>query len=286
LTRIPDGDFPDKDEFVRYVLAKLPQAQLAPCRDVVEVAFTYHAGRSWDSFIALRQIVKAELRNHEARTCAMVHRERAVATAYALVQWLRLIVCGGYAFREWDAGKSVFDENFVPQVISKLGQLLAALEILNYGASGLLLAYLGLSHIRTEIYDVLTADLRVTEAEISDPQPLASSMQLGPAEIDQLRYAHTFTSLAHVPLSVAVALHPASTRQRLQCFRRRPVVRPQRIMANARRCPQALGVRRALGVLQAHLRCSSGRHGRRLVCLSLSAFSWRLVVVFFSVFDY
>jgi hypothetical protein len=209
LTRIPDGDFPDKDEFVRYVLTKLPQAQLAPCRDVVEVAFTYHAGRSWDSFIALRQIVKAELRNHEARTCAMVHRERAVATAYALVQWLRLIVCGGYAFREWDAGKSVFDENFVPQVISKLGQLLAALEILNYGASGLLLAYLGLSHIRTEIYDVLTADLRVTEAEISDPQPPANSMLLERAEIDKLRYAHF--QVAHVLLSVAVVRHPAST---------------------------------------------------------------------------
>jgi hypothetical protein len=210
LTRIPDGDFRKTDEFVKYVLPKLPQGpQSVPCRDVVEVKFTYHAGQSWDSFIALRQIVKTELRNHEARTCAMVHRERAVATAYTLVQWLRLIVCGGYALREWDAGSEVFDANFVPQVISQLGQTLAALEILNDGVSGHLFADLGLSHIRTEIYDVLTSDLRVTEAEISDPQPPANSMLLERAEIDKLRYAHF--QVAHVLLSVAVVRHPAST---------------------------------------------------------------------------
>ena len=137
---IPDGPFqqglpiqvdvgsqrPVKFDFVDHAKKHLDAAEWdsVPKRALVTVQSTYLAGRDAAAYEALVGIVSSALQPYMN---IELHREALIIKAFALVKWLRLIICSAYVYHSDQAGE--FQNNLVPLFLSKLGGLLAALSL-------------------------------------------------------------------------------------------------------------------------------------------------------------
>jgi hypothetical protein len=95
-----------------------------PKRTVIEVTQSYLSGADAQAYAAWLSVVGSVLADFDCKEC---HRETLIIKAFALLKWLRLIVCSAYVFRESQYGE--FENNLVPVFIGKLGEFLAALSM-------------------------------------------------------------------------------------------------------------------------------------------------------------
>jgi hypothetical protein len=112
-------------------------------RIVIEVKRSYLSGADGQAYEAWVRVVIAALAEFDPPDDALlVHRETLIIKAFALLKWLRLIVCSAYVFRQDQSGE--LSNNLVPVFVGKLGELLAASS--------------KLSRLETPIHCALTAD--------------------------------------------------------------------------------------------------------------------------------
>jgi hypothetical protein len=139
LERIPDGEHPENSVFVRHAqnLARRPSrphlqnelGRQGRSRRLVQLTVRYISGTNNRTFFHLLSIVNKTISDLGLGISVAMERKTAAQKAYAALRWLRMILLSGYAYHQFRIDDA-FDTNFVPLVIMKLGQLLAALSAL------------------------------------------------------------------------------------------------------------------------------------------------------------
>jgi hypothetical protein len=138
VERIPDGEHAENSEFIERArqLARRPsrphlQNELGSegrSRRLVQLTVRYISGTNNQAFFDLLSIVNKTIHRMGLGASVAMERKTATQKAYALLRWLRMIILSGYAYHQFK--EVAFDTNFVPLVVVKLGQLLAALAAL------------------------------------------------------------------------------------------------------------------------------------------------------------
>jgi serine/threonine protein kinase len=146
-----------------------------PKRTVIEVTLSYLSGRDAQAYEAWLSVVEGALSRFDPPDD--VHRETLTIKAFALLKWLRMIVCSAYVRRQSVDGELL--NNFVPVFIGKLGEMLAALQKVRTGTDG------RFGVVASRIDAALTAT-NVAEPAVVDGLEVDMSMLLSPEMVLQM----------------------------------------------------------------------------------------------------
>jgi hypothetical protein len=143
-----------------------------PRRTLITIKSTYLSGCNAAAYEELLGIVSSALQQY---TNAALHREAVIIRAFALLKWLRMIVCSAYVYHQNQVGE--FENNLIPVFICKLGELLAALSL----------------HDEMEGVTRLSGPIH---RALSDPPTINASMQLSADMIRQMggKFQHALYS--------------------------------------------------------------------------------------------